>query len=291
MGRRARVVDPSTGPVAALAKELRDLRDQPRDRGPKLVPGIAAATGRSRSALYAALPGDVFPEWPTVEALVTAWGGDPGSWRLRWETAQAELANGPMSSSAATGLGGGAAPAEPTPLPTSEQTQLAHPSHPTAETPVRTVLAAPARSALPSPAVAGRNGSRRARRRRYPALAVAAVCAVLAVGSASQVTAGPSVARNVAGRVTCAGGEPVEGVYVVDPDGGSGFANVSGAGSTVLFRRHMPNFGGWTVHVGCGGTPGRWLYSPDGHITTAAASQSWTCEVPDAVDPSACVPA
>ncbi|WBB71980.1 helix-turn-helix domain-containing protein [Micromonospora sp. WMMD1128] len=86
MPRTERPLDPSSGPAAAFAAELRALRIAAGS--PKYLQ-MARRTGRSRTALAEAAGGDHVPRWETVEAYVWACGGDPAEWTERWEKARA----------------------------------------------------------------------------------------------------------------------------------------------------------------------------------------------------------
>lgn len=85
MPRTERPLDPSSGPTAAFAAELRALRIAAGS--PKYLQ-MARRTGRSRTALAEAAGGDHVPQWETVEAYVWACGGDPAEWAERWEKAR-----------------------------------------------------------------------------------------------------------------------------------------------------------------------------------------------------------
>ncbi|MFI2713452.1 helix-turn-helix domain-containing protein [Micromonospora sp. NPDC018662] len=86
MSRSERPLDPSSGPAAAFAMQLRALRVAAGS--PKYLQ-MARRTGRSRTALAEAAGGDHIPQWETVEAYVRACGGDPAEWIARWEQARA----------------------------------------------------------------------------------------------------------------------------------------------------------------------------------------------------------
>ena len=86
MPRTERPLDPSSGPAAAFAAELRALRVAAGS--PKYLQ-MARRTGRSRTALAEAAGGDHVPQWETVEAYVRACGGVPAEWTARWEQARA----------------------------------------------------------------------------------------------------------------------------------------------------------------------------------------------------------
>lgn len=88
MPRSERNLDPSTGPIAAFATELRKMRVEAGT--PKYLQ-MARRTGRSRTALAEAAGGDHLPTWETVEAYVRACGRDPAEWLARWEQARDEV--------------------------------------------------------------------------------------------------------------------------------------------------------------------------------------------------------
>ncbi|AEV84875.1 putative WD repeat-containing protein [Actinoplanes sp. SE50] len=85
MSRTERPLDPSSGPAAAFALQLRELRVAAGS--PKYLQ-MARRTGRSGTALAEAAGGDHIPQWETVEAYVRACGGDPAEWADRWEQAR-----------------------------------------------------------------------------------------------------------------------------------------------------------------------------------------------------------
>lgn len=82
MPRPERPLDPSSGPLAAFAADLRALREAAGS--PKYLQ-MARQTGRSRTALAEAAGGDHLPTWETVEAYVRACGGDLREWSAKWE--------------------------------------------------------------------------------------------------------------------------------------------------------------------------------------------------------------
>ena len=82
MGRPERPLDPAAGPVQAFAAELRKLRQEAGS--PKYLQ-MQRLSGRSRTALAEAAGGDHLATWETVEAYVSACGGDPAEWATRWE--------------------------------------------------------------------------------------------------------------------------------------------------------------------------------------------------------------
>lgn len=82
MPRPERPLNPGTNPLHAFASDLRALREEAGN--PKFLQ-MARRTGKSRTALSEASGGDHLPTWETVQAYVTACGGDPDAWRVRWE--------------------------------------------------------------------------------------------------------------------------------------------------------------------------------------------------------------
>lgn len=95
MARPERPLDPSVGPIAAFATELRKLRAEAGS--PKYLQ-MARRTGRSRTALAEAAGGDHLPTWETVEAFVTACGADPSTWYQAWEEAKEAARSGAPAS-------------------------------------------------------------------------------------------------------------------------------------------------------------------------------------------------
>lgn len=85
MPRPERPLDPTAGPIAHFASEMRQLRESAGS--PKYLT-MARLTGRSRTALAEAAGGDHLPTWETVESFVRSCQGDPAAWRLKWETAR-----------------------------------------------------------------------------------------------------------------------------------------------------------------------------------------------------------
>jgi hypothetical protein len=82
MPRPERPLDPEAGPVRAFAFELRELRQR---AGNPTYLKMARASGKSRTALTEAAGGDHLATWETVSAYVLACGGNPASWRPKWE--------------------------------------------------------------------------------------------------------------------------------------------------------------------------------------------------------------
>jgi transcriptional regulator with XRE-family HTH domain len=94
VARPERPLDPSDGPIAAFAAELRKLREEAGS--PKYLQ-MARRTGRSRTALAEAAGGDHLPTWETVEAFVTACDTDPAAWLPRWEQAKDDARSGTVA--------------------------------------------------------------------------------------------------------------------------------------------------------------------------------------------------
>lgn len=92
MGRPERPLDPSAGPVARFAHELRQLR---ATAGSPSYRTMAKAVGCGATTLSQAASGDRLPALAVVEAYVRACGGDPEPWRLRWADAQEEVRRTP----------------------------------------------------------------------------------------------------------------------------------------------------------------------------------------------------
>jgi hypothetical protein len=87
MGRPERPLDPTAGPVAALALQLRELRE---NAGRPSYAALARRAHLSQTTLSEAAGGQRLPTWETVAAYVSACGDDPALWRERWNTAAAE---------------------------------------------------------------------------------------------------------------------------------------------------------------------------------------------------------
>ncbi|TMR02201.1 helix-turn-helix domain-containing protein [Actinomadura soli] len=87
MPRPQNHLDPQTGPVAAFACTLRDLRDS-------AVPmptyrEMAKRVHYSVTALSQAAAGRKLPTWEVTQAFVRACGADPAEWLPRWQLAAA----------------------------------------------------------------------------------------------------------------------------------------------------------------------------------------------------------
>ena len=93
-GRRESPLDPSTGPVARFAAELRKLR---ADAGGPTYRVMAQRTGQGASTLSQAAGGERLPTLPVVLAFVQACGGDQTQWEARWREASLEAAAEPRT--------------------------------------------------------------------------------------------------------------------------------------------------------------------------------------------------
>ncbi|MGC0397910.1 WD40 repeat protein [Streptomyces sp. SAI-126] len=87
MGRPERPVDPSAGPVARFAHDLRQLRIA---AGSPSYRTMAKEAGCGATTLSQAASGERLPALAVVEAYVRACGGDPAPWRLRWKETEQE---------------------------------------------------------------------------------------------------------------------------------------------------------------------------------------------------------
>ncbi|WP_433348827.1 helix-turn-helix domain-containing protein [Micromonospora sp. CA-111912] len=86
MARQERPVDPTAGPVQALAYELRKLR---AEAGNPTYRQLARSAGYGATTLSEAAGGARLPTLEVLLAYVGACGGDPDEWRRRWhETAE-----------------------------------------------------------------------------------------------------------------------------------------------------------------------------------------------------------
>jgi transcriptional regulator with XRE-family HTH domain len=93
-GRRENPVDPTAGPLARFAAELRKLRSQ---AGSPTYRVMAKRTGQGASTLSQAAAGDRLPTLPVVLAYVRACGGDVEQWETRWRETAAEAAAEPRA--------------------------------------------------------------------------------------------------------------------------------------------------------------------------------------------------
>ncbi|WP_456340623.1 nSTAND1 domain-containing NTPase [Streptomyces mirabilis] len=94
-GRPESPLDPSAGPVARFAAELRKLR---AEGGSPTYRSMAQRTSQGASTLSQAAAGERLPTLPVVLAYVQACGGDPQEWEARWREAAAEEAAEPRAS-------------------------------------------------------------------------------------------------------------------------------------------------------------------------------------------------
>lgn len=87
MGRRERELDPTSGPVARFAHELRALRQA---AGPLTYRAMAAKAHYSAASLAEAAAGERLPTLPVALAYARACGGDEAEWEQRWQAAEQE---------------------------------------------------------------------------------------------------------------------------------------------------------------------------------------------------------
>lgn len=87
MGRRERPLDPTEGPVARFAYELRKLR---QEAGGPTYRAMAARAHYSTATLAQAAAGDRLPSLQVTLAYVTACDGDLDDWERRWQQASDE---------------------------------------------------------------------------------------------------------------------------------------------------------------------------------------------------------
>lgn len=88
-GRPQRPLDPTAGPVARFAAELRKLR---AEAGSPTYRVMARRTEQGASTLSQAAAGDRLPTLSVALAYVAACGGDAGEWEERWREVAAESA-------------------------------------------------------------------------------------------------------------------------------------------------------------------------------------------------------
>ena len=81
MARNENPLDPSAGPIAAFAADLRTLR---HEAGHMTYRVMAKRTGYSVSTLSVAASGASLPSLEVTLAYVQACGGDPQAWQERW---------------------------------------------------------------------------------------------------------------------------------------------------------------------------------------------------------------
>ncbi|MET8747822.1 helix-turn-helix domain-containing protein [Streptomyces sp. NPDC004728] len=93
MGRAERALDPAEGPVALFAYELRKVR---KESG-LTYRAMAAKAHYSTATLAHAAAGERLPSLPVTLAYVQACGGDAEAWTERWNAAQHEMADQPIS--------------------------------------------------------------------------------------------------------------------------------------------------------------------------------------------------
>lgn len=122
MPRRPTHLSPEDGPAARFALDLRALRDE-AGFDALTVDAIAARTKIPRSTLYAALRGQRIPTRPVLEAMVTAWGGDPVQWLKRRSSTEAEVeaSRGGREVKATPRKTSLVSPVSPAPLPKDER--------------------------------------------------------------------------------------------------------------------------------------------------------------------------
>jgi WD40 repeat protein len=85
-------LDPTAGPVAAFAADLRELRERAGGPGYR---ELAVRAGYSAAALANAAGGRRLPSLAVTLAFVRACDGDPGVWEQRWRQVAAELSTTP----------------------------------------------------------------------------------------------------------------------------------------------------------------------------------------------------
>jgi hypothetical protein len=124
--------------------------------------------------------------------------------------------------------------ARPSPKPPARRkpvTHLAAPARPPVKAPARPPVKAPARPPVKAPA--------------------------------KPPTRTAPVARKISGHVQCTT-MPMEGVWIVAKNGGSGWAKWTGiTATTARYNYTLPKGGKYAVHVGCGGSLSEWLTKPD----------------------------
>src|SRR2546430_13353445 len=109
MGRTESPLDPTTGPLAAFAHELRELRHA---AGGPSYRALARRAGYSAAALSAAAGGATLPSLSVTLAYVGACGGPTDEWAERWCDPDAQLA-----AERAAPAGGPGPPRPPLPSP------------------------------------------------------------------------------------------------------------------------------------------------------------------------------
>ncbi|HXS64672.1 MAG TPA: tetratricopeptide repeat protein [Streptosporangiaceae bacterium] len=91
MGRREQPLDPSDGPVARFASDLRALR---RHAGEPGYRDLAKRAHYSATTLSVAAGGNTFPSLEVTLAFVRACGGDVAEWEWRWNQVARSDADG-----------------------------------------------------------------------------------------------------------------------------------------------------------------------------------------------------
>ncbi|WP_405656780.1 DNA-binding protein [Streptomyces sp. RK9] len=89
MGRREKPLDPTDGPVARFAVELRKVR---REAGAPSYRVMAQQVGYSVTALSQAAAGEKLPSLAVALAYARACGADPQEWERRWREVERERA-------------------------------------------------------------------------------------------------------------------------------------------------------------------------------------------------------
>ncbi|GHC83950.1 nSTAND1 domain-containing NTPase [Streptomyces flavofungini] len=97
MGRREKPLDPTDGPVARFAVELRKMR---QEAGAPSYRVMAQRAGYSVTALSQAAAGDKLPSLAVVRTYAEACGADPQEWERRWRDAEREQAEEPLDEGA-----------------------------------------------------------------------------------------------------------------------------------------------------------------------------------------------
>lgn len=97
MGRREKPLDPTDGPVARFAAELRKVR---QEAGAPSYRVMAQRAGYSVTTLSQAAAGDKLPSPAVVRAYAEACGADPQEWERRWRDAEREQAEEPLDEGA-----------------------------------------------------------------------------------------------------------------------------------------------------------------------------------------------
>ncbi|MBV9381481.1 MAG: helix-turn-helix domain-containing protein [Streptosporangiaceae bacterium] len=116
MGRPENPVDPSTGPLAKFAWDLRQLR---KAAGRPPYRQLARRAGYSDSALSGAASGRTLPSLEVTLAFVGACGGDMAAWERRWHELAGQLGTGRAGERASAPPAQEQAAQEPAPRPTA----------------------------------------------------------------------------------------------------------------------------------------------------------------------------